>query len=227
MTHSPRIALIHALSHSVAPINQAFEEHFHNAFRMNLLDDSLSADLAAVKTLNPAMFQRFNVLADYAVSTNADAILFTCSAFGDCIDDVKQKHAAIPVLKPNEAMINDITHIANQNPSCKIGLLATFAPTLLSMPKEFPPQIILRPYLVEHALTALNQQQTDQHDQLIAQAAFFLKQQGCTHIVLSQFSMARAKNLCETVSGLPVYTTVHSAVDQLKKLLTQQQPKKL
>ena len=41
-----RIALIHALSHSVAPINAAFERDWPEAVRMNLLDDSLSADLA-------------------------------------------------------------------------------------------------------------------------------------------------------------------------------------
>ena len=41
-----RIALIHALSHSVGPINDAFERDWPQAVRMNLLDDSLSADLA-------------------------------------------------------------------------------------------------------------------------------------------------------------------------------------
>ena len=43
----PRIALIHALSHSVDPINQAMASDWPEATRMNLLDDSLSADLAA------------------------------------------------------------------------------------------------------------------------------------------------------------------------------------
>ena len=40
-----RVALIHALSHSVAPINEAFARDWPEALRMNLLDDSLSADL--------------------------------------------------------------------------------------------------------------------------------------------------------------------------------------
>ena len=41
-----RIALIHALSHSVAPINEEMERAWPEALRMNLQDDSLSADLA-------------------------------------------------------------------------------------------------------------------------------------------------------------------------------------
>ncbi|HLL13213.1 MAG TPA: arylsulfatase, partial [Rubrivivax sp.] len=78
----PRIALIHALAHSLAPINEALERDWPRATRMNLLDDSLSADLANTGALDAAMTHRFERLADYAVSAGADAILFTCSAFG-------------------------------------------------------------------------------------------------------------------------------------------------
>ena len=39
----PRVALIHALRHSIAPITAAFERDWPAAQRMNLLDDSLSA----------------------------------------------------------------------------------------------------------------------------------------------------------------------------------------
>jgi len=39
----------------------------------------------------------------------------------------------MPVLKPNEAMIGQAAAKCR-----KIGLLATFAPTLVSMPGEFP-----------------------------------------------------------------------------------------
>jgi len=37
-----RIALVHALAHSVAPINAAMAQAWPEAVRMNLLDDSLS-----------------------------------------------------------------------------------------------------------------------------------------------------------------------------------------
>ena len=40
----PRIALIHALAHSIRPINDAFAAAWPEARLMNLFDDSLSAD---------------------------------------------------------------------------------------------------------------------------------------------------------------------------------------
>jgi hypothetical protein len=54
----PRIALIHALAHSVAPVNEAFERAWPEAVRMNLLDDSLSADLARGTGLDARWFSR-------------------------------------------------------------------------------------------------------------------------------------------------------------------------
>ena len=66
----------------MAPINAALAAVWPQARCMNLLDDSLSADLARGNGLNVALHRRFEVLADYAVATGADALLFTCSAFG-------------------------------------------------------------------------------------------------------------------------------------------------
>ena len=82
-----RIALIHALAQSVPPINEAFARLWPEPTLMNLLDDSLSADVARTG-LDARMHQRFMTLADYAVDCGADAILFTCSAFGPCIEAV-------------------------------------------------------------------------------------------------------------------------------------------
>ena len=141
----PRIALIHALAHSPAPINEAMARDWPEAERMNLLDDSLAADLARAGALDERMTQRFITLADYAVGTGANGILFTCSAFGPCIEAVARRHAGIPVLKPNEAMIDEALALAGRHGrGGRIGLVATFGPTLQSMPAEFPPGTELR-----------------------------------------------------------------------------------
>ncbi|MDH1335288.1 aspartate/glutamate racemase family protein [Comamonas thiooxydans] len=210
-----RIALIHALSHSVEPINAAFDRDWPQAVRMNLLDDSLSADLArSSHGLDTAMHRRFEVLADYAVGTGAQAILFTCSAFGPCIDAVAARHADLPVLRPNEAMVAE----ALRQPG-KIGLIATFAPTLKSMPPEFGPDADLVLALAEGALQAMNAGDLARHDALIAAQAARLRDEGCTRIALAQFSMARARAVCEQASDLPVLTTVDSAVRALRTAL--------
>ena len=212
----PRIALIHALTHSVDPISQAMARDWPEATRMNLLDDSLSADLAASgRGLDAAMDKRFRDLADYAVGTGADAILFTCTAFGPCIEAVAHRHATMPVLKPNEAMIADA--VGAPGP---VGLISTFAPTLASMPPEFPASVTLQCALAEGALDALNRGDVDTHDRLIVDQARRLQAAGCTTIALAQFSMARARRLCEDATGLRVLTTVDSAVAELKRRLS-------
>lgn len=213
-----RIALIHALAHSVEPINTALARDWPDAVRMNLLDDSLSADLAADgRGLDAAMHERFARLAQYAVDCGSHAILFTCSAFGPCIEAVARTHAPLPVLKPNEAMVADAVALGGT-----VGLVASFAPTLASMPPEFPPGTVLRTALAEGALAALNAGDGARHDALVADAAERLKDQGAQMIALAQFSLARARGAVATRTGLPVLTTVDSAVRELRRRLKYQ-----
>lgn len=207
-----RITLIHALKHSLQPIEASFARLWPEARLMNLLDDSLSADLARDGGLSEAMTARFLALGRYAASTGSDAILFTCSAFGPCIEAVARAHAPMPVLKPNEAMIEQAAATAR-----RVGLLSTFAPTLASMPPEFPASVELVPKLAEGALAALDRGDRDAHDRLVVQAAADLRD--CDVIALAQYSMAPAANLVAEATGRPVLTTPDSAVAKLKKLL--------
>jgi hypothetical protein len=207
-----RIALIHALRHSPAPIEAAFRALWPEPQLMNLLDDSLSADLARDGRITEAMTARFLALAGYATGTGACAILFTCSAFGPCIDRVKQAHPDIPVLKPNEAMIEEAVAQGR-----RIGLLASFAPTLQSMPPEFPDRVELKLKLAEGALAALDAGDGATHDRLVGEAATDMRD--CDVVALAQFSLARARDQVAERSGRPVLTTPDSAVRKLRTLL--------
>jgi hypothetical protein len=207
----PRIALIHALRHSPPPIEAAFAASWPQAQLMNLLDDSLSADLARDGAITPAMTQRFVQLGRYAAGTGADAILFTCSAFGPCIEAVAGDQK-IPVLKPNEAMIEEAVASGGT-----VGLMATFAPTLASMPAEFPPDVHVRTCLVDGALAALDRGDIEAHDRLVGIAADEVKD--CDVIALAQFSLARCAAIVAEATGRRVLTTPDSAVRKLKLLL--------
>ena len=214
---APRIALIHALAHSIAPVNLALDRAWPGCVRMNLLDDSLSADLAASPDgLHAAMTARFIALADYAIGAGVRGILFTCSAFGPCIDAVALRWPRIPVLKPNEAMIIDASRIGR-----RIGLVASFAPTLASMPAEFPANVTVLPALAEGALDALTLGDAPLHDQLVAEAARRVAARGCDVIALAQFSLARAASAVEHAVRVPVLTTVGSAVRLLRERVEQ------
>jgi Asp/Glu/hydantoin racemase len=207
-----RIAIIHALRHSAPPIEAAFARLWPEARLMNLLDDSLSADLARDGRLTEDMTRRFLTLARYAASTGAQGILFSCSAFGPPIETCARDLAPMPVLKPNEAMIEEAVKHGS-----RIGLLATFAGTLDSMPPEFPAGVTVVPKLAEGALAALDRGDAAEHDRLAAEAARALAD--CDAIALGQFSLARAAPLVAQVTGKPVLTTPESAVRKLKALL--------
>jgi Asp/Glu/hydantoin racemase len=209
----PRVALIHALAHSIAPVNAELDRAWPACTRMNLLDDSLSADLAASPGgLDAAMTARFLALADYVVGTGARGILFTCSAFGPCIDAVARRWPNLPVLKPNEAMITDAARAGG-----RVGLVASFAPTLASMPAEFPPGVPVVPLLAEGALDALSRGDAALHDRLVVETAVRAERQGCDVVALAQFSLARAAGAVERAVRVPVLTTVGSAVRLLRE----------
>ena len=212
---APRIALIHALALSVEPINAEFERAWPEAQRMNLLDDSLSADLrASAAGLDQTMQQRFERLADYAVFSGAQAMLFTCSAFGPCIEAVSARHPTLPVLKPNQAMIEEAARIGG-----RVGLIASFEPTLASMPAEFGPSVQVLSVCVPAAMQALQRGNPDTHDALVADAALQLQAQGCNLIALAQFSMARAATRVAQRVRVPVLSTPGSAVRALRQRL--------
>src|SRR5580693_4446773 len=199
-----RITLIHALKHSIQPIESSFVQLWPDATLMNLVDDSLSADLARDGHLTSAMTDRFLMLGRYAASTGADAILFTCSAFGPCIEAVAREHAPMPVLKPSEVMIEQAAARGH-----RIGLLSTFPPTLQSMPGEFPGTVQIVPKLAEGALAALDRGDRAEHDRLVAEASRDLRD--CDLIALAQYSMAPAADMVAKASGRPVLTTPDSA----------------
>jgi len=219
---SPRVALIHALAHSVAPINHAMARLWPQAMCMNLLDDSLSADLARATAagrdgLGPDMQARFETLARYADDCGADAILFTCSAFGPCIEAVAARRPGKPVLKPNEAMVDEAVALAAGRP---VGLIASFAPTLQSMPSEFPPAQPLHVALAAGAMAALDAGDLEAHDRAVAAAARWLvDSHACEVVALAQFSMARAETVVREAVSVPVLTTPGSAVRALRRRL--------
>lgn len=219
-----RVALIHALRHSPPPIMDAFARLWPEATLANLLDDSLSADLARDGRITPGMTDRFRRLSRYAADTGADGILFTCSAFGPCIEACAAELAPMPVLKPNEAMIEDaVAGGDGRVRPRRIGLLATFGPSLDSMPPEFTsvrPDVEIVPVLAEGSLAALDAGDGALHDRLAAEAAREHLLGRCDAIALAQFSLARAAAaVADATGGLPVFTTPDSAVRKLRTML--------
>jgi hypothetical protein len=203
-----RITLIHALRQSIDPIQDAFGRLWPEAELRNLVDDSLSRDLARAGKLERSMIERFVALGRYAVAAGTDGILFSCSAFGPAIDAVAQDLAPLPVRKPNQAMIEQAVQLGG-----RIAIVSSFQPTLDSIPFEFPRGANLVPVFVDGALAALSSGDGTTHDALVAEACRHVP---CDVIALTQFSIARAASTVEAATGKPVLTTPDAAVRDLK-----------
>ncbi|UZE21171.1 aspartate/glutamate racemase family protein [Pseudomonas sp. B21-056] len=215
---APLIYLIHATPLSIAPISEAFARLWPEARLANLLEDSLSRDLAEAGVLTPEMNQRFLKLASYACESGADAILFTCSAFGESIDQCKRA-LDIPVLKPNEAMIEEALQRTG-----KLALLATFDAAIASMVEEFKHyaqqqgvNLELQTHVCVGAFGELQNGNKDRHDRLIAECARTISSGEL--LCFAQFSMTSAAPQASQACGLDVLTTPDSAVLKLRRLL--------
>ncbi len=216
----PRVALVHALGESLAPLDAALDRLWPEAVRMHLLDDSLSRDLAAAPAgLDATFHARFQALAAYAVSTGAEGILFSCSAFGDCIAAVADRLAPLPVHPPFAAMVAEA--MATGVP---VGLVATFAPTIPSVLRELPAGVRWTSAVADGALAALRAGDGAAHDARVADAAVRLVAGGCGVIALGQFSMARAAPVVARRCGVPVLTTVESAVRGMRRDVEERRP---
>ena len=215
MSKKPRVVLLHGTPVAVEPIQRAFATRWPEAEIVGLLDDSLSVDRAKDHELTPRMFERFVELGGYAHRIGAEAILVTCSAFGPAIERMARE-LPVPVLKPNEAMFREATGRGR-----RIGMLATFAPSVLTMTEEFEQFVgeagakaTLETIVVEGAMDALRKGDAARHNALIAARAPELAH--CDAIMLAHFSTSRALAAVTAAVKTPVLTAPDAAVDRIR-----------
>jgi Asp/Glu/hydantoin racemase len=212
---NPRIALIHALPQAIGPVAQSFRELWPDAETVNIMDDRLSVDRERAGELTPEISERISQLARYAMRCNANAILYTCSAFGPAIEAVG-RWSSIPVLKPSEAMFGEALERGG-----RIAMLLTFQPSVASMEEEFRLQAgaggaALSTLCVPEAMSALQRGDLAAHNKLLAEAARGIE---ADVLMLGQFSMAPAREAVQSAVRCTVLTSPDSAVRRLKGVL--------
>ena len=218
MPTKPRIVLLHGTPVAMEPIQRSFATRWPEAETVDLLDSSLSVDRAKDHDLTPKMFQRFLDLGGYAHGIGANGILVTCSAFGPAIERMGRE-LSLPVLKPNEAMFR-----AALAKGKRLGMLATFGPSLKTMTDEFDEFVreagsgaTLRSIVVDGAMDALRKGDASTHNALVAKAAPQLA--GCDAIMLAHFSTSRAFEATSAVVKVPVLTAPDAAVDRMREMV--------
>jgi len=218
MTADKKIYVIHATRISFVPAKESFDRHWPQARICNLLDDSLASDRQADGEITPSMLRRFEMIAAYCAEAGADAILFTCSAFGSAIEHVKRLHD-IPILTPNEALFDSVLALGGP-----LALMTTFGPSIPALRDELSAMSAERgqslepdAVVVEGALDALLAGDQALHDRLIAEKAAGLR--GYSAIMFGQFSMAGAAELAQLRTQTPILTTPDCAVQKLMRLV--------
>ena len=103
----------------------------------------------------------------------------------------------------------------------RIGMLATFAPSVLTMTEEFEQFVAeagakatLETIVVEGAMDALRKGDADRHNALIAARAPELAH--CDAIMLAHFSTSRALAAVTAAVKTPVRTAPDAAVDRIR-----------
>ena len=210
------IGLIHALEESEEPIRDSFQKLWPEVKLNEYSDFQLSVDRA--NGLDEASIRsRIIDLGQQAVNDQVDAILYTCSAFGEAIEAAKSQFS-LPILKPNESAFKKAIRAASD-----VNILVTFEPSLNLLTNEFEIMskgldIKIKGHLIDDALKLLKQEEVQAHNEKIIDAVKEIPVEET--VILGQFSMARAAD--EIKINMPDHLVLNApdaAVIELKELL--------
>ena len=219
MSQPPAITLFHVHKDAMNAAVAAFDQDWPEARISNILDDGLFAWVNEAGGVVPEMFDAFHRLTAYAVDRGAEGIVFSCSAFRECIDSCAATFDR-PILGPNEAMIE-----AALEAGPRIGVLATVAPTIPSISAEIEEKarqtgrnVTLSACYVENAFAAMAAGDGEAHDRMVADAA--AKVTNVDVIVLAQFTLSRAAPAVAQATDIPVLNSPGAAVEKMRTLLS-------
>jgi hypothetical protein len=213
-----RIVLVHPTPLALPPVDEAFKRLWPAAQVLNLLDESLYADVGANGELTPALYARLASLLRHAQASGADGIVFSGSTFGPAVEEGR-KGMKVPVLRIEEAMMDEaiarggsILVVSTQKRAMPVvrGTLDAAARRAGKLPE-------IKEIWVEGARDALNSGDHDRHDLLIAEQAAAAGD--FDTVVLSMISMAPARAKMPAALAAKTLTSGEAAVARLRKLL--------
>lgn len=213
------IAAIYTGVALVKPLSDQLKEALPGFRIMNILDDSLIAEIIAEGRLTPAVRRRLYSYYDAAASAGAELILNTCSSIGEAVYSARE-FIPVPIVRIDEAMARRAVAEAS-----RIAVLATLSTTLdptISLVKrcaaEAGKTVTAISAVAEGAFPAITAGDAATHDRLVAETA--QKVAGdCDVILLAQGSMARMEAPLRELTGKTVYSSPRLAIEMVKKML--------
>lgn len=215
MTRRPKIALISATTAAIRPAIQGLATALPDAEVWNLLDDRLMIDAQSAGSVTPALEARMRRLIDHALAEGADAVLLTCSIYGQVADAADGR---VPVLAPDAAAFDDVLG----GGFARIAVVASFAAALadsLHRLGAVADAAGLSPELVGiEAEAAFAPAQQGDDSALIAALteAISSRLDDIDAVLLAQYSLAPARDRLAAELGIPVFAGPQAAAARLK-----------
>ena len=213
-----RIFLVHPTPLALPPVDEAFKTLWREAQIINLLDESLYADVGANGELTPSLYERVANLFRHCEASGADGIVFSGSTFGPAVEEGR-KGIKVPVLRIEEGMMDEA--VARGGSILVVSTQKRAMPvvraTLDASAKRAGKAPAIKDIWVDGARDALNGGDTDKHDRLIAEQSAAAGD--FDNIVLSMISMAPARAKMLPAIAQKTLTSGECAVARMRKLL--------
>jgi hypothetical protein len=213
-----RIVLVHPTPLALPPVDEAFKSLWPQAQVLNLLDETLYADVGPSGETTPALIARVANLLRHAEASGADGIVFSGSTFGPAVEEGR-KGMKVPVLRIEEAMMDDA--VARCGSILVVSTQKRAMPVVRSTLDESTKRAGKTPEIKELWVTgardALNAGDHDKHDRLIAEQSAAAGD--FDTIVLSMISMAPARTKMPPSLASKTLTSGEAAVARMRKLL--------
>ncbi len=223
MTYSsqPTVFVLHTSFVLVEVLKPLFNEHLPTVRIVNVVDDSLLADVRAAGHMTPSVAQRLVGYGMLAQAAGAAAIFNTCSSVGEVASTMRQV-LQIPVVKIDDCMAEEAL---TYGPT--IAVVAT-VPTTLDptaclvehKAQERGLDVSIKRYLVDGAFDALMAGDVQRHDRLVLDAIERAAHEADA-VVLAQGSMARLVPQLPSLPA-PVLSCPSRGVEDLKRVLAHQ-----
>ncbi|HEY3937239.1 MAG TPA: aspartate/glutamate racemase family protein [Bryobacteraceae bacterium] len=210
---------IHTSLALVSPLGKLFAEILPEVRVVNVIDDSLLADVRAAGCVTSSVTRRIIGYGVLAQSAGADAIFNCCSSVGDAAD-MLGRTVDIPVVKIDGRMA-EIAVLRGP----RVGVIATLPTTLEPTVRLIENQAALlgksvevRRYLVEGAFDILMSGNGQKHDDMVLADIERASAENDV-VVLAQGSMARLATALDGNSAVPVLSSPRLGVEALREVL--------
>jgi Asp/Glu/hydantoin racemase len=215
-----QIAFLHTSPAAIGPLMQFYSKAAPDLEITNLLDDGLLRFFSAGRAGKVETRLR-EMLATARNTYDAEAAMITCSSVSTSLVEALRTGARLPLMKIDEPMARRAAEAGSE-----IGVAVTFPPTetatrrlLTETAAELKRTINVQVEVIAGAYDALLTNDYATHDRLLIEGCERLAARGADAIVLAQVSMARVEDQVRGRVNVPVFSSLSTSLDALRKLL--------